>query len=132
MSTVTKGIQALVAEAEAQIQTLSVTEAMAARDAGALLVDLRDVREVRREGTIPGAFHAPRGMLEFWVDPESPYHRKELAAATSLVLFCNLGWRSALAALALQEMGLTNVSHLGGGIVAWGDAGAPIEPPDSR
>ncbi len=117
MSTVTTGYAQLVAQAEAEIQTLSVEEAEAAQASGALLVDLRDVREVKREGTIPGSYHVPRGMLEFWVDPDSPYYRDVLTTADRLVLYCNLGWRSALAAKTLQEMGFTNVAHLGGGLV---------------
>jgi rhodanese-related sulfurtransferase len=117
----------LVALAEAEIETLSVEEARAAQSAGALLVDLRDVREVKREGKIPGSYHVPRGMLEFWVDPESPYHRDVLTSADRLVLYCNLGWRSALAAKTLQEMGFTNVAHIGGGLAAWKDEDGPIE-----
>jgi rhodanese-related sulfurtransferase len=117
----------LVAQAEAEIETLSVEEARAAQSAGALLVDLRDVREVKREGKIPGSYHVPRGMLEFWVDPESPYHRDALTSADRLVLYCNLGWRSALAAKTLQEMGLSNVAHIRGGLAAWKDEHGPVE-----
>jgi rhodanese-related sulfurtransferase len=124
---VTRHYQQLVAEAEAEIETLSIDEARSAQAAGALLVDLRDVRELRREGKIPGAFHAPRGMIEFWVDPESPYHQEQLSSAARLILYCNLGWRSALATKALQDMGLTNVAHIGGGLVRWTDEGGPLE-----
>ena len=105
---------------------------MVAQSSGALLVDLRDVREVRREGKIPGSYHVPRGMLEFWVDPDSPYHRQALTSADRLVLYCNLGWRSALAARALQDMGITGVSHLGVGFDGWRSAGEPIEEPKPR
>ena len=129
MSPIAKGCQALVAEAEAQIETVSVDEAKTAVAGGALLVDVRDVRELQREGKIPGAVHAPRGMLEFWVDPNSPYHREVLSSADRLVLFCNLGWRSALAARALQDMGMTNVAHLDGGFDAWKAAGEAVEEP---
>ena len=127
MSRVEKGYEQLVAEAESVILTLSVEEAMVARSSGALLVDLRDVREVKAEGKIPGSYHAPRGMLEFWVDPDSPYHREALSSADRLVLYCNLGWRSALAAKALQEMGFTNVAHIEGGLDAWKNEGGPVE-----
>ncbi len=129
MSKITKGYQALVAEAESQIEIVSVEEADAAVVAGALLVDLRDIRELQRDGKIPGAVHAPRGMLEFWVDPDSPYHRQVLSSADRLILFCNLGWRSALAAKTLQDMGMRNVAHLEGGFDAWKADGRPVEEP---
>jgi rhodanese-related sulfurtransferase len=117
----------LVAAAEAEVTTLTVEEAIEALESGALLVDVRDVREVKREGWIPDSYHAPRGMLEFWVDPESQYHHEALSSADRLVLYCNLGWRSALAAKTLQDMGLMNVSHLGGGMAAWQAHGGPVE-----
>ena len=128
MSRVKKGVRELVAEAEAVVETLSIDEAERLRDAGsALLVDVRDVRELAREGKVPGAFHAPRGMLEFWVDPESPYHNETLSSAERLVLFCASGWRSALAAKALQEMGMENVAHISGGFTAGVKAGKSVE-----
>ena len=127
MSPVTKGVEQLVAEAFAEVVTLSQEEAEAAAASGALFVDLRDNREVSREGRIPGSYHAPRGMLEFWVDPDSPYHREALSGAEQLILYCNLGWRSALAAKALQDMGMRNVVHLEGGLDAWKEAGRPVE-----
>ncbi|MEE8330581.1 MAG: rhodanese-like domain-containing protein [Acidimicrobiia bacterium] len=130
MSPVTTGHEQLVAIAEAEIRTLSVEEARDAQASGALLVDLRDVREVQRDGMIPGSYHVPRGMLEFWVDPSSPYHHEALTSADQLVLYCDLGWRSALAAKTLQEMGFTNVGHIGGGLEAWKDVGGPIERAD--
>jgi hypothetical protein len=126
MSPVTKGVGDLVAAAEVEVQTLTIEEVMSSVEEGALLVDLRDVRELRREGTIPGSYHAPRGMLEFWVDPDSPYHHEALSSAKQLVLFCNLGWRSALAAKALQDMGMTNVAHLAGGFDSWKGAGGEV------
>ena len=127
MSDLTTGSKRLVAAADAEVTTLTVEEAVEAQASGALLVDLRDVRELRREGRIPGSYHAPRGMLEFWVDPDSQYHHEALSSAEQLVLYCNLGWRSALAAKTLQDMGLTNVVHLGGGLAAWQAHGQPIE-----
>jgi rhodanese-related sulfurtransferase len=124
-------VSQLVAEATARIRTLGLDEARAALgQPGMLFVDLRDVRELEREGVIPGAVHAPRGMLEFWVDPASPYFRAEFAGADSgdktLVLFCAGAWRSALAARQLQEMGFPKVCHLEGGFNAWKAAGAPV------
>jgi rhodanese-related sulfurtransferase len=132
VSTVTKGYKQLVAEAEAEVETVSIADAKASVAEGALLVDLRDVRELKREGKIPGAVHAPRGMIEFWVDPDSPYARENLVSADRLILYCNLGWRSALAAKSLQDMGLTNVAHLEGGYDAWRNAGETVEEPPQK
>jgi rhodanese-related sulfurtransferase len=123
----TTGSKHLVEQAESEVRTLSVEEANAAKADGALLVDLRDVREVKRDGRIPGSYHVPRGMLEFWIDPDSIYHHEALTSADELILYCNLGWRSALAAKTLQDMGVTNVAHIGGGIEAWRDKGGPVE-----
>ena len=115
----------LVAAAKTRIRSLNPLEAQAAAAADALLVDIRDVRELEREGRIEGAFHAPRGMLEFWIDPESPYHRPQLDARP-LVLFCASSWRSALAADMLQRMGVEDVAEIEGGFTAWREAGLPI------
>ena len=118
----------MVDEAEAEIETVSLDEAENILSEGtALIVDIRDVRELGREGKIPGAFHAPRGMLEFWVDPESPYHHEQLSSAERLLLYCGSGWRSALATKALQDMGMDNVAHIGGGFTAWVKAAKPVE-----
>lgn len=127
----TIGSKRLVEQAEAQVRTVTVDEAMSAQARGALLVDLRDVREIQRHGRIPGSYHAPRGMLEFWIDPQSPYHDEALSSAGELILYCNLGWRSALAAKALQDMGVESVAHMSGGIDAWRDQGGPIEQRDA-
>ena len=125
---VTKGVEALVAEAEAEIETLSAERAIAGLDDDATtLVDLRDIRELWREGKIPGAVHAPRGMLEFWVDPDSPYHRDVFAPGKKFIFYCAGGLRSALATKAVQDMGLAPVAHIGGGFSAWKDAGGPTE-----
>lgn len=126
---ITKGFQQLVDEAMAQVKTYSVDETRARLSDPALqLVDIRDIRELQAEGTVPGAFHAPRGMLEFWVDPASPYHKPFFAdESKEYVLFCGAGWRSALAAKTLQEMGMTNVAHIDGGWGGWVKAGAPTE-----
>ena len=121
-------VKTLVAEAKAVIETISPADAFARAEAGeALLVDIRDVRELDREGRIPGAFHAPRGMLEFWIDPDSPYHKPPLATDKTLVLFCASAWRSALSAKALQEMGVENVAEIDGGFTAWKKAGLPVD-----
>lgn len=127
MTTPTTGSKHLVEEAEAEVRTLTAQEVELALDDGALLVDLRDVREIKREGRIPGSYHVPRGMLEFWIDPASVYHHEALSSADQLILYCNLGWRSALAAKTLQDMGVVNVAHLGGGIEAWKDHGGHVE-----
>jgi rhodanese-related sulfurtransferase len=93
-----------------------------------LFVDLRDPREREREGAIPGAFSCTRGMLEFWIDPESPYHKAEFASGKRFVFFCAGGWRSALATATAQDMGLDKVCHIDGGFGAWRKAGGPVEP----
>ena len=123
-----KGIKALIAEAEAAIDNLPVEDAkqLHGRD-DVLFVDLRDVRELWREGTVPGSVHAPRGMLEFWIDPDSPYHKDVFASGKRMVFFCQSGWRSALAAKTVQDMGLDNVAHIKGGFSAWKNAGFPVE-----
>ena len=124
-------VKDMVADARTRIESLSPEDARARAQAGkALLVDIRDIRELTREGRIPGAFHAPRGMLEFWIDPESPYHKPQLAAGKQLVLFCASAWRSALSVDALQEMGVENIAEIGGGFTAWRDAGLPVEKDD--
>jgi len=133
---ITKGSQALVAEASAQITTYTVSDIqtrLAAGDARLQLVDIRDVRELEREGTAVGALHAPRGMLEFWVDPASPYFKPVFAdEAKEFVLYCGAGWRSALATKALQDMGMTNVAHIDGGFTDWVKQGAPVETLEQR
>lgn len=92
-----------------------------------LIVDIRDPREIAKLGIIPGAFRAPRGMLEFWVDPLSPYYKPALDDGRRLLLYCGSGWRSALAAAALQDMGRDDVAHLAGGFTAWQEAGYAVE-----
>ncbi|MDP1952531.1 MAG: rhodanese-like domain-containing protein [Betaproteobacteria bacterium] len=131
-----KGYKQLLADAGAKIRTLSLADARARHGSDdVVFVDLRDVRELEREGLIPGAIHAPRGMLEFWVDPESPYYKDVFGSGKELVLYCQSAWRSALAAAALEEMGLPRVCHLEGGYRAWKDSGAPTavrEPHSAR
>jgi rhodanese-related sulfurtransferase len=132
--TITKGYRALVDEAMAQVRTYSVAEVRARMGAPDLqVVDIRDIRELQAEGTVPGSYHAPRGMLEFWVDPESPYFKKVFAdPGKEFVLFCGAGWRSALAARTLQDMGMRNVAHIDGGFTEWVKQGAPTETLEQR
>ncbi len=129
-----KNHRQLVDEANARITTLSLEEAEARRGRpGVVFVDLRDVRELQREGQIPDAVHAPRGMLEFWVDPDSPYHKPELDPTEhELILYCQSGWRSALATAALVDMGAEHVAHIDGGFSAWKAAGSPVTEPTKR
>jgi rhodanese-related sulfurtransferase len=125
---ITKGFQVLVDQAMAQVTTHSV-EAVRARmsDPGVQIVDIRDPRELERDGTVPGALLAPRGMLEFWVDPASPYFKPVFADdSKQFILFCGAGWRSALATKTLEDMGMTNVAHIDGGFAAWKKVGGPI------
>jgi rhodanese-related sulfurtransferase len=126
--TIVKGYKALMAEANAAIETLSVADAQAlhGRD-DVVFVDLRDPRELEREGRMPGAFHCPRGMLEFWIDPESPYAKPVFQEDKRFVFFCAGGWRSALAAKTAKDMGLAPVAHIEGGFGAWKAGGAPVE-----
>ncbi|HYD61165.1 MAG TPA: rhodanese-like domain-containing protein [Noviherbaspirillum sp.] len=122
-----KGYKALVDEAMAQVKTYSVEEAKAKLDnPNVQFVDVRDVRELEREGIIPGAFPAPRGMIEFWVDPDSPYFKPVFGEKKEFIFFCAAGWRSALTTKTVQDMGLENVAHIEGGFRAWKAAGAPV------
>ena len=126
--TITRGYKALVDEANAKIDTVTAADAvlMAGRD-DVVFVDLRDPRELEREGRVPGAFHCPRGMLEFWIDPESPYHKPVFAQDKTFLFFCAGGMRSALSAAAAKDMGLAPVAHIEGGFGAWRNAGGTIE-----
>ena len=122
------GVQAMLDAAEREIETLSTTDAIAlhGRD-DVVLVDIRDIRELQRDGRVPGAFHCPRGMLEFWIDPESPYHKPVFAQDKKYVFFCAGGMRSALAGQTAKRMGLKPVAHIRGGFGAWKKAGGPVE-----
>ena len=131
--TITKGYKALLEEARREIEEIPAAEAIKlVGDPGVLIVDIRDPRELQIEGRIPGSFHAPRGMLEFWVDPESPYFKPVFGEDRKLVLHCAGGWRSALAAQTLQRMGLKPVAHIVGGFGAWKEAGGPVEMPAAK
>lgn len=130
---ITTGYKALVDAAEREIETLPVEEAiaLAGRD-DTVLVDIRDPRELSRDGKIPGAFHCPRGMLEFWIDPASPYFKPVFGQDKKYVFFCAGGLRSALAAQTAQHMGLKPVAHVRGGFGAWKKAGGPVEAPQEK
>jgi len=124
---ITTGYKALCEDAEREIETLSVDEAvkLAGRD-DTVLVDIRDIRELERDGRVPGAFHCPRGMLEFWIDPQSPYHKPVFGQDKKFIFFCAGGLRSALATQTAQRMGLKPVAHIRGGFGAWKKAGGPV------
>ena len=129
--TITKGVKALLAEANKVVTTVSIEEAQALLDSpDHVFVDLRDIRELKRSGKIPGAFSCPRGMLEFWIDPDSPYHKEIFAIEGELVLFCASSWRSALAAKTLQDMGFINIRDMDGGFTAWKTASLPTTKDD--
>ena len=128
--TITTSAMDLVAAANAQVRMLSIDEAAALHGRpDVVFIDIRDVREVAKTGKVAGAHHVPRGMLEFWIDPKSPYYKPFFGADATFVFYCAGGWRSALAAKTAQDMGLKPVAHMEGGMKAWLDKGAPIDPP---
>ena len=124
-----RNIHDVVADARSEIEELTVEQLQAEMEAGTcLVIDIRDMRERIKLGVIPGAVSAPRGMLEFWFDPESPYHDEKYSDFDGrYVLHCAAGWRSAIAAKAIQELGFTNVAHLEPGFAGWTAADAPVE-----
>ena len=125
-----RSVMTMVAEADAQVRKIEIDEALEMHGTDdVVFIDLRDVRELAKTGRIAGARHVPRGMLEFWIDPESPYHKPFFAEDRTFVFYCAGAWRSALAAKTADDMGLAPVAHLGGGIQVWIDAGGPIDPP---
>jgi rhodanese-related sulfurtransferase len=126
--TIHRGYKALLDEANAQVETMSAADVIAAskRD-DVVIVDIRDPRELEREGKIPGSFSCTRGMLEFWIDPASPYGKPIFQQDKKFIFHCASGWRSALAAKTAQDMGLKPVAHLGGGFTAWREAGGAVE-----
>ncbi len=127
------GVKALVDRAMAEVETIPTADAIRLHgDPGVQFVDVRDIRELQRDGRIPGAYHAPRGMLEFWVDPESPYHKDVFDQPKKFVFFCAAGWRSALSTKTVRDMGLDNVAHVEGGFTAWKNAGGPVETPEAK
>lgn len=126
-----KRVKDMVAEANEVVDGLTAEEAMTLHsDPAVQFVDLRDIRELRREGLVPGAFHCPRGMLEFWIDPESPYAKPQFQEDKRFIFYCASGWRSALSARVAQDMGLKGVSHILDGFSGWKKAGGAIEEKD--
>ena len=122
-----KGYKQLLEEANQRIETIPVQDALKLKgDQDTVFVDIRDPRELERDGMIPGAFHAPRGMLEFWVDPDSPYHKDLFASGKRFVFYCASGWRSALATDTVKQMGLDRVAHIEGGFNGWKQAGGEV------
>ena len=123
-----RGIKPMLDEANAQIETMSAAQVIeAVKSDDVVLIDIRDPREIERDGRIPGAFPCTRGMLEFWIDPESPYAKPVFAQDKKYIFHCAGGLRSALAAKTAHDMGLAPVAHLGGGFAAWRDAGGAVE-----
>lgn len=122
-----KKIKDMVAEANAMVDHAPAAQMQDLLGAeGVTFVDLRDPRELERDGMIPGAFHCPRGMLEFWIDPESPYAKPQFQSGNRFVFYCASGWRSALSARTAQDMGLENVSHICDGFKGWQAAGGAV------
>jgi rhodanese-related sulfurtransferase len=128
---ITRSVQSMVEAAKREIEEIPAAEAvkLAGRD-DVVLVDIRDIRELGRDGKVPGAFHAPRGMLEFWIDPASPYFKSKFGEDKKFVFFCAGGLRSALAAKTAQDMGLKPVAHILGGFRGWKEAGGPVAAPE--
>ena len=127
------GYQELIQRAMNEIETLSLEKAQQLlTDPNVVFVDIRDIRELEREGMIPNAFHAPRGMLEFWVDPDSPYYKPIFGEGKQLILYCASAWRSALSTQTLQRMGVPNICHLEGGFSAWKKAQLPTAEKASK
>jgi rhodanese-related sulfurtransferase len=121
------GVQEMISRARAQVSNLTVADVARELDEGDItLVDLRDADELRRDGQIPQALHAPRGMLEFLADPESPYHAAGLDPQRRTVLYCGAGGQSALSTATLRELGYVDVAHLDGGMAAWQAEGRPV------
>lgn len=130
---ITIGYKELCAAAEREIETLDTADAikLAGRD-DVVFVDIRDIRELQRDGKVPGAFHCPRGMLEFWIDPNGSYYKPVFGQDKKFVFFCAGGMRSALAAQTAQRMGLKPVAHIRGGFGAWKKEGGPVEAPEAK
>tara|TARA_Y100001934_G_C12283695_1_gene741243 strand:+ start:732 stop:1139 length:408 start_codon:yes stop_codon:yes gene_type:complete len=127
---ITRTVKQMVAEANEEVEEISIDAARGLLGhSNVLFIDIRDIREVAKTGRVVGARHVPRGMLEMWIDPETPYHREFFAEDRKFIFYCAGAWRSALAAKTAQDMGLSPVAHLEGGIDAWIRAGGPIDPP---
>jgi rhodanese-related sulfurtransferase len=131
--TIALGAKALVEAAKRAIKEYTAAEAIElAKQPDVMLVDVRDPRELERDGRIPGAFHCPRGLLEFWIDPESPYFKPVFGQDKTFVFFCASGMRSALATKTAQEMGLKPVANIIGGFNGWRQAGGTVERPQGE
>ncbi len=131
--TIKHSVKQMVADANKEVEGISIAGARPLiGQEDVLFIDIRDIREVAKTGRITGARHVPRGMLEMWIDPDTPYHRSFFAEEKKFIFYCAGAWRSALAAKTAQDMGLTPVAHLEGGMTAWIEAGAPIDPPKDR
>jgi rhodanese-related sulfurtransferase len=130
---ITKSVKSMVDVAKREIEEIPASEAvkLAGRD-DVVLVDIRDVRELARDGKVPGAFHVPRGMLEFWIDPESTYYKPRFGEDKKFVFFCAGGLRSVLATKTAQDMGLKPVAHIIGGFRGWKEAGGPVDAPEPK
>ena len=130
---ITKSVKSMVEAAKREIEEIEAAEAvkLAGRD-DVVLVDLRDPRERERDGKVPGTFNVTRGMLEFWIDPESVYYKPRFGEDKKFVFFCAGGWRSALAAQTAQRMGMKPVAHIRGGFSEWKKSGAPVEEPVAK
>ena len=128
MPALRKSAAQMVREARTRITEVETADLIARlSDPDVIVVDIRDVRERQRSGFIPGSFHAPRGMIEFWVDPESPYHKDIFAQEGKTYIFhCASGWRSALTVATLQDMGF-DAAHLKEGFSTWEEQGGPVE-----
>ena len=130
---ITTSVNSLLAKANAEVMTISVEDALELFDKeDHVFVDLRDIREINRSGKIPGAFSCPRGMLEFWIDPASPYHKEVFNQDKTYVFYCAAGWRSALSAQTAKDMGLNPVCHIDGGFSEWSASENPIEKQESH
>lgn len=130
----TTGVAGMVADARRRIEQVDAADAIGMlQDPAVVIVDLRDVRERQREGYIPNSYHCPRGMVEFWVDPDSPYYKEIFGRDAKFIFHCASGWRSALTVATLADMGMENIAHITDGFSSWKQAGGPIErsqPPD--
>lgn len=127
------GIAQMVANARSVIEEIDAKDMldMVAND-DVVIVDIRDIRERQRSGFIPGSFHCPRGMAEFWVDPESPYYKEIFSEDKKFIFHCASGWRSALTTQTLQEMGMDNIAHMKDGFTSWKDMNGAIEFPEKK
>jgi rhodanese-related sulfurtransferase len=131
--TIIRGIKTMIDEANALVEVMSAEDAIkAAKQPDVILIDIRDPREIERDGRIPGAFSCTRGMLEFWIDPESPYAKPIFQESKKFIFHCAGGLRSALAAKTAHDMGLAPVAHMAGGFAAWRDAGGAVEKVEPR